>query len=80
MKRGNAYCEINENNEAISNYSSAIELERRNIDVYFKRGMLYEREKRYKEAAGDYSTIIDIDPKNAKAYYYRGDVNKLRTK
>ena len=65
-------------NEAIQDYSNAIELDPKNSSYLNNRGDVLYNLKRYEEAIQDYSKAIELDPKNGLYYYNRGmAVNNL---
>ena len=62
-------------NEAIADYSKAIEIKPNKDQAYYNRGIAYYILEKYNEAIADYSKAIEIDPKYQAAYYNRGNTN-----
>jgi|GEM_PF-1363020 len=59
-------------NEAMVQYTKAIELNPNNAVAYNNRGYIKEQLKNYQGAIEDYNKTIALDPKNAFAYNNRG--------
>jgi tetratricopeptide (TPR) repeat protein len=72
--RGNAYFKSGRHEEAVADYSRAIDLGARLPDVWINRGNAYRELGRLEEAIADYSTTIRLDPKYAQAWCSRGSV------
>ncbi|WP_235318134.1 tetratricopeptide repeat protein [Porphyromonas gulae] len=67
--------------EAIKDYSKAIELDGKFVDAYYNRGNAYYKKGSYDEAIKDYSKAIELDDKFALAYHIlRKDRMKKRLK
>jgi len=58
--------------EAINEYTAAIELDPTLTAAYTGRGQAYFLQDRSLMALSDYSTAIELDPDNTEAYYGRG--------
>lgn len=58
--------------EAISEYTGAIELDPHLISAYLARGNAYYFKDECLSAASDYSKVIELDPESIPAYYHRG--------
>lgn len=58
--------------EAIRNYSHAIEMNPQYLDAYKDRAYLYHCNGEYDEAIRDYTEAIKLDPQNADLYCNRG--------
>jgi tetratricopeptide (TPR) repeat protein len=58
--------------EAIKEYTAAIELDPTMASAYVGRGQAYYFQDRSLMALSDYSSAIALDPKNTAAYYGRG--------
>jgi len=71
--RGNAYSELKQYEEAIEDYSKAIELNPNDAEAYNNRGTAYDELQHQEEAIGDYSKAIELDPNDAEAYNNRGN-------
>ena len=70
--RGFAYCEIGQYDQAISDFSKAIEINPRLAPAYNNRGTAYLYTARYEQAILDLSKAVEIDPRLAHAYNNRG--------
>lgn len=76
--------EVKDYNGALSDYSTAIEINPDMAEAYYSRGLLYGKEfHKYKKAINDFSKAIKLKPDYAEAYYNRGvtyrildDINK----
>lgn len=60
--------------EAINDYTKAIEINPDYADAYFYRGCAKHKLKNYRGALADFSRAIQINPNYVDAYYYRGIV------
>lgn len=72
VNRGAAYQKLQRFNEAMEDYSSAIDLNSTNPNVYMYRGVIYYSQTDYMEAISDFDQVIEIDPQNPFAFYNRG--------
>jgi tetratricopeptide (TPR) repeat protein len=72
VNRGAAYQKLFLNEEALNDYSKAIQLNDKNPNVYLYRGFLYYQTNEYEEAVKDFNVVINLDPENPFAYYNRG--------
>ncbi|HRH40267.1 MAG TPA: TonB family protein [Pyrinomonadaceae bacterium] len=73
QKKGDSNFVKGEYDQAVINYSKAIELNPKEPSIYLSRGLIYYNRKFYDLAVADYGKVIEIDPKETMAYYYRGD-------
>jgi tetratricopeptide (TPR) repeat protein len=77
-KAGNKFLETSKYEDAVSQYSSAIDLEPSNPVFYIARGRAYEELFRYEDAKADFEKAIVFSPKNVDAHVRLGAVlNKL---
>ena len=53
-------------------FDKAIELDPKDANAYYNRGLAKSELKQYKEAIADYDKAIELNPKDAAAYYNRG--------
>ena len=67
-------CEAGEYDEAIRNYTKAIEIESEFANAYSARGSAYSRKGEYDRAITDYNRAIELDQNFAEAYLMRGIV------
>jgi tetratricopeptide (TPR) repeat protein len=61
FKRGNAYCQLNKYELAITDYSKAIEINPADTMSYYKRANAYARQKSYLLALSDYLRAKELD-------------------
>jgi tetratricopeptide (TPR) repeat protein len=68
-------------NDAIADFTRAIEQVPKFEEAYLKRGACYEILQDNGSAVADFTKVLEINPKNAVAYYNRGlaykDLNEL---
>jgi len=60
------------NEEALADFSKAIEFKPGYYKAYSNRGVIYNNLQRYPEAIADYSKAIEINPGYMEAFYNRG--------
>ena len=60
--------------QAISDYTKAIEIDPNLPGVYFNRGSIYDNQGNLPQAISDYTKAIEIDPNYVSAYYDRANV------
>ena len=70
-ERGNRYSRSGIYGKAISDYTSAIELDSTYAEAYFNRGGSYYEVGWYDEAIADLSKAIELDPKDDRFYAWR---------
>jgi tetratricopeptide (TPR) repeat protein len=70
--RGFAYCQIGQYDQAILDFSKAIEINPRLAHAYNNRGAAYLYKAQYDRAILDLSKAIEINPRLAHAYNNRG--------
>ncbi|WP_069790237.1 tetratricopeptide repeat protein [Cyanobacterium sp. IPPAS B-1200] len=70
--QGNLLREREEYDQAIEEYTRAIEINPNYTDAYYNRGLTYADLERYQEAIADYTRTIAIDPEYLDAYNNRG--------
>lgn len=58
--------------EAISLYTTALQIMPVHFKALFNRGFAYDKIKDFKKAINDYNRAIELDPNNPFAYYNRG--------
>jgi len=58
-------------NEALEDYTRAIQLDEKSIPAFLERGKLYARMKQYSEAAEDFSKVIGLTEGFPPGYLYR---------
>ena len=72
--RGFAYCQIGQYDQAISDFSKAIEINPRLAHAYNNRGWAYIKKWQYDQAVSDFNKTIEIDPGFVEAYFNRAIV------
>jgi tetratricopeptide (TPR) repeat protein len=70
--RGNAYADKRDYDQAIQDFTKAIELNPRNGVVYYNRGVAYGEKGQDDQAIQDFTKAIELNPRFAEAYYSRG--------
>ena len=58
--------------QAIKDYTKAIELDPRDTHAYYNRGNTYYKKGQYDQAIKEYTKAIELNPKLAEAYDDRG--------
>jgi len=74
-KVGVAHYQKGEYQKAVEQFNKAIELGRRDADIYFQRGKAHFNNRgifrsSYAEARKDFERSIQLNPKNAEAYFW----------
>lgn len=72
IKRGDLYFQLREFEQAIADYSDAIELDSKADEAYFGRGMALGRFGQIREGIKDLSVYIERHPNDSRAYTKRG--------
>jgi tetratricopeptide (TPR) repeat protein len=72
-QRQQVYYDKRNYDQAIEDYSKAIELNPQYADAYSNRGNAYYDKRNYDQAIEDYSKAIELNPQYAIAYYNRGN-------
>ena len=72
--RGFAYCQIGQYDQAILDFSKAIEINPRLAHAYNNRGWAYIKKWQYDHAISDFNKTIEIDPRFVEAYFHRAIV------
>jgi tetratricopeptide (TPR) repeat protein len=71
--RGIAYRHKGLYDQAIDDYTKAIDLKPKFEIPYNNRGIAYRNKGLYDQAIADYSKAIELNPRNANAYTHRGN-------
>jgi tetratricopeptide (TPR) repeat protein len=71
-KQGFDYAKQGQYDQAISDFSKALEINPRNTEAYYNRGIAYYNQGRYDQAVSDFNMVLEISAGNEKAYYNRG--------
>ncbi len=72
FNRGNNYFKRGQYDEAISDYTKALEIDPKFTEAYHNRGTAYGKKGRYDEAISDFTKALEINPRFAEAYRSRG--------
>ena len=72
VQQGDGLSKQGNYDEAIKEYTAAIELDPTLANAYLGRGQVYYFQDRSLMAVSDYSSVIELDPKYTDAYYGRG--------
>jgi tetratricopeptide (TPR) repeat protein len=64
--------------EAIANYSHALELDPKMVLAYYNRGHTYVDLGRYDEAMADYNRALEIDPSDPVVYLHIGNLLAIK--
>ncbi len=70
--RGIEHMGKGEHDQAISDFSKALEINPRYALAYGNRGIAYRNKGQLDDAISDYNKVLGIDPRDAKAYNNRG--------
>ena len=74
IRRGNRAYDEGRRQDALSEYSKAIELDSNCAAAYYNRGIVYGNLGQHENAIKDYDKAIELDPNYVNAYYNRGNV------
>ncbi len=72
---GNAQKKLFKNQEALSNYNTALKWNPSDIQSLNQRGELHFELKNFPQATADFTQAITLDQKDSEAYFKRGKVN-----
>jgi len=72
INRENTYFKKDQYDQAIIDYTKALEIVPGVAEVYFSRGCVYHKQGQYDHAIADYTKALEINPGDALAYYNRG--------
>jgi len=70
--KGISFADIAKQDQAIEEFTKAIEISPRFVDAYLFRGLSYDVRRQYDQAIKEFTKAIEINPRNAKAYNTRG--------
>ncbi len=65
--------------QAIADYTKAIDIDSESAVAYASRGRAYYNEEMYDEALADLNKAIELDPNSYTAYFRRGYAYTLQT-
>ncbi len=72
--RGVLYASKNDTEQAIIDYSKAIEIDKNHADAHYNRGLAYIKKERYEEAIRDFTATLKTEPNLVDALCNRGNV------
>jgi len=72
LNQGMDYGKKGQYDEAISDFTKAIEIDPRSAEAYAKRGWAYSAKNQFDKAISDLNKALEINPKFAGAYAIRG--------
>lgn len=75
--RGDEYLQNGNYDNAISEYTQAIELDPSLSFLYFNRGIAYREKADYGNAISDFTSVIRLNPKDSEAYFERAKINLI---
>ena len=76
-ERGLQYARLGQYDHAVSDYSSAIELNPQLVDTRIDRAIGYARLEQYNQAYAELNTVVQHHPDNLRAYLTRGTLSFL---
>jgi len=74
LNRANLYAGKSELDQAVADYTRALQIESRYVLAYYSRGNAYAKRGRYEEAIADYDALLAINPLYPHAYVRKGRV------
>ena len=72
FERGNSAYRKGNLDQAIADYTKAIELDPQYAKAYYNRGNAYSAKGNLDQAIADYTQVIGLEPQSVTAYYNRG--------
>ena len=72
VNRGAALQKQNKYEEALNNYSKALDINQTNPNVFVYRGNIYYKRENYENALDDFKKVLELDPNNHVAQYNLG--------
>ena len=76
--RGKVYSFWGKNQQAITDYSSAIELDNKFLSAFYHRGRLYALDRQYDNALSDLNKALQISPDDQNVIKLIGHVQKAK--
>jgi len=77
LNRGNAYLNLGQLHQAVSDFTKAIELNPMDEYVYNDRGITYAMLGKTDQAMADFTKAIEVSPKDPTGYLNRGKLHKI---
>ena len=72
-EQGDEHFKAGNLDQAITDYTRALEINPRYDVAYNNRGIAYRQKGQYDQAISDYNRALKINPRLAEAYYNRGN-------
>jgi tetratricopeptide (TPR) repeat protein len=72
VNRGNDSANKGKYDQAISDYTKALEINPMHAEAYNNRGLAYGQKGQYDQAISDFNKALEINPRDAEAYNNRG--------
>ena len=72
IDRGIAYGEKGQFDQAVDDFTKALEIAPRSAEAYYNRAIAYMNKGRFDWAVDDFTKALEITPRSAEAYYNRG--------
>ena len=78
--RGVTYAELGKDNQALADFSKAIELNPSLANAYYDRAFIYFSQERYNEAMIDVERVLQLDPSDQKALFLLAAIKEKKNK
>lgn len=72
--RGTAWMDTGNPDQAIADYSLAIQVNPKDGAAYHNRGLAWKEKKNPEKAIADFTTAVTINPRDADSYFDRGNI------
>lgn len=72
LKRGDAYSNKKEYDNALSDFDTGIKLNESNFELYYNRSWVYVKQEKYDSAISDSEKVLQLNPKYEYAYHLLG--------
>ena len=74
--RGVIQSDRGDHQEAIEDFTRAIEIDAQLYAAWYHRGLAWEKLDDFDNALSDYSQVVQINPKHVEAYFRRGQIHE----
>jgi len=75
--RGRTLYEQGEYDQAIEQFTKAIQIDPKDAQAHYQRGLSFVAQNEYEDAIVDYNNALQLNPKFHLAYYHRGIAHQL---
>ncbi len=72
FERGNAYVQLGNFEDAVNDFTQAINTDPNFADAYYNRGLVLGRLEKHEQAISDFTQALTLNPKNINAFADRG--------